>query len=338
MNFRFYQRIDINKNTSRFMALVFLVALLLPQAALALTVSPVRLELSGNPGDNTVSTIKVINSTFASKTYFTNVETFEAMDETGNPTFKVVKTDLANWINVPDAITLGPNESKDIPFSVSIPKDAEPGGYFAAILLTENPPQQNGGVQVALSSQVGTLVLFRVSGNIQEGVDILEFDAKNHQHWFTSLPVTFYFRFQNSGQSWVKPLGDIIVKDFFGKTAAIVPANPVEGNVLPQSIRRFENSWTGKDGLAVQPGQFWSAVLFQFRNFAFGPYTVRLNVAYNSQNGMQGSTATATVWVFPWQLSLVSLIAAVIAFYILRFVIRKYNRTIISRSQRRKSR
>lgn len=318
------------KNTSLFLALVFLVVFFSPLAAVALTVSPVRVELSGNPGDSAVSSIKVINPEAVSKTYFTNIETFEATDETGNPTFRVVKSDLASWIKITDAVTLGPNETKEIPFSIGIPKNAEPGGYFAAIFLTDNPPAQTQQSQVSLSSQVGSLVLFRVNGNIQEGADILEFDAKNHQHWFTSLPVSFYFRFQNSGQSWVKPLGDMVVQNFFHHTTTIFPANPNEGNVLPQSIRRFENSWIGRDGLTTPPAKFWSAVLYQWRNFAFGPYAVRLNLAYGSQT-LQSATATATVWVFPWQLLLVLLIAGIIAFFVLRLLIRRYNRWIRNR-------
>lgn len=317
------------------MLLVFLFALLLPvSVAKALTVSPVRVEMSGDPGVSSVGSFKAINTQGTSKTYFTNVVTFDATDESGNPTFRLAKSDLASWINVVDAVTLGPYESKDISFSVSVPKDVEPGGYFAAIFLTEAPPQQQGGGNVALSSQLGTLVLFRVNGNIQEGADILEFDAKNHQHWFNSLPVTFYFRFQNSGQSWVKPMGDVVVENFFHKKTSILPANKVEGNVLPQSIRRFDSVWSGPDGEKAAPTGFWQLVVYQWRNFAFGPYTVHLNLAYGSSKTLQGVTAQTTVWVFPWQLSLVTLIAAMILFFIGRSGIRRYNRWIIRRSQK----
>jgi len=312
---------------------VFFMILLLPATARALTVSPVRTEISGDPGSTQSGSIKATNSENTSITYYTNVQTFEAADETGNPTFRVTKSDLATWINIDSSITLGPKETKDLPYTVSVPKDADPGGYFAVIFLSDSPPAKSQGGTVSLGSQIGSLVLFRVNGYIQQGADILEFDAKSHAHWYTSLPVSFYYRFQNSGQSWVRPLGDIIVQNFFRRTAAIFPANPNEGNVLPQSIRRFENSWVGKDGLVTPPSKFWPMVAFQWRNFAFGPYTVKLNLAYGS-GSMQSATAATTVWIFPWQLSLVVLIAALIIFFLLRFGIRRYNRWVITSVQK----
>lgn len=324
------------KNTSALFALVFLFVLLLPKNSKALTMSPVRVELSSNPGENVVSRIKAVNPESSSKTYFTNVYTFEAGDENGTPVFRVVKSDLASWIQIDSAITLGPYESKQIPFTISVPKTAEAGGYFAGIFLTQTQPKNSEGNEVALSSEVGSLVLFRINGNIQNGVDILEFDANQHKHWYNNLPVNFYFRFQNSGQTWVKPLGDILVKNIFGQTTKIFPANKDEGNVLPQSIRRFANSWHGKDtGPAPQSG-FWNKVIYQWRNFAFGPYTVNLNLAYGL-NSLQSSTATTHVWVIPWQLLLVEIIFTVLAFYISRNLIRRYNKMIITKAKAEKS-
>ena len=257
----------LNKIGSLVLA-VFLGLFVFAGAAHALIMSPVRTELSGNPGDAVTGTIKAINSDPVSRTFYTNVQTFEATDETGNPTFRVVKSDLATWIKIPDSITVGPKDSQDLTFTISVPANAEPGGYFAAIFLTQLSGTQGGAGQVSLNSQIGSLVLFRVNGYIQEGADILEFDAINHKHWYSSLPVTFYYRFQNSGQSWVRPLGDIVVQNFFHHITTIIPANPDQGNVLPQSIRRFQNTW-GSD--AVPPAGFWSMVSYQWHNFALWP-------------------------------------------------------------------
>lgn len=317
----------LNRKIGPFFAVLFLPVLFFANTAQALIMSPIRAELTGNPGSTVTGTIKAINSDPTSKTFFSNVQTFEATDETGNPTFRVIKSDLATWIKIPDSVTIGPRDSQDVPYTITIPANAEPGGYFAVIFLTLTPPAPAGQSQVTLNTQIGSLVLLRVNGNIQEGADILEFDAVNHNHWYTSLPISFYFRFQNSGQSWVKPLGDMVVQNFFHHITTIFPANPNEGNVLPQSIRRFENNWVGNDGLTAPPAKFWASVQYQWRNFAFGPYTVRLNIAYGGKV-LQSATAVTTVWVVPWQLLLVLIALGLIILFLLRFFIKRYNRWV----------
>ena len=323
-----FSKEGILKNTSGLFLLVFLITFLInTNTVKALSISPVRLELAGNRGESVVSKIQVINTESVTKTYFTNIYTFEAGDEDGNPVFRIVKTDLASWINVPEAITLGPKESKILPLSITIPKDAESGGYFASVFLTQTPPKTSQEGDVSVASELGELVLLRVNGDFKEGADILEFDTKNHSHWFTSLPITFYYRFQNLGQNWARPLGDVVVKNIIGKTSVLIKANKNEGNVLPQSIRKFEITW----GNADFTGGFWSKVLYQWKNFAFGPYTINLNLAYGVQS-LQSATAKTSIWVFPWQLLVVLLLGGTILFYLLRKGIRTYNAWVIANS------
>ena len=317
------------KYTSIVFLLVCFCFIIASKNAMALTLSPVRTELNGDPGRTITSQIKVVNSTASSKTYFTNVYTFEAGDENGNPVFRIAKTGLASWINVNEVTTLGPYESKLVPFTVVIPKDSEPGGYFASVFFSEIPPKHTEEGLVSVDSELGELVLLRVNGDFKEGADILEFDTVTHKRVFSSLPIAFYYRFQNSGQSWVKPLGDIIIKNIFGRTSAVLMANKKEGNVLPQSIRRFESTWG--EAIGAKPSGFWKTVWFQVRNFAFGPYKAQLNLAYGSQ-ALQSATASFNVWVFPWQLLLVLLGAGILLFFIFGKSIGRYNRWIISRA------
>lgn len=326
----------INKNTNLIkIVFLFSLGLTFPLKTWALSVSPVRIEFSGNPGESIISKIKVINTEPITKTYFTNIYNFEAAgDESGNPTFKVVKTDLATWVKVQDAVTLGPNESRVLPFSVSIPSTAEPGGYFAAIFLTENPTETNADNFVSLGSQVGSLLLLRVNGDIKEGADILEFGNNRAISFYNALPITFYYRFQNSGQDRVKPLGDIVIRNAFGKIVKTLPANKDDGNILPQSIRRFENTWGPLN--EQLPKSFWSQVKYEWKNFAMGPYSVKLNLGFSGSSGMHGITAGTSVWVLPWQLMLVEFMVLVISFFSGRFLVLRYNRWIIRRSQGRK--
>lgn len=324
---------NLHKNTS-LLGIVFLFCsiILLPGLAQALSISPVRIEFTGDPGQSVENKIKVINTEPRTKTFFTNIYNFEASgDESGNPAFKVVKSDLATWISVQNSVTLDPNETKVLPFSVAIPANAEPGGYFAAIFLTENPPQANEDGQVTVGSEVGTLLLLRVNGDIKEGADILEFGTKDRSSLYQSLPISFYYRFQNSGQDRVKPFGDIVIKNWFGRIVTILPANKDDGNVLPQSIRRFENTWGPVGGKL--PNTFFAQAAYQWKHFALGHYNVRVNLAYGGVIGMHSATASTGVWVLPWQFMLVALVILLFVFFIGRFFIKRYNRWIVRQVQ-----
>lgn len=285
----------------------------LPHTANALTASPIRIELNSDPGKTITSQFKLYNDSKTNETYYVVFENFEAKGEDGSPTLVPGTDGLARWMTTTESVTIDPKESKTLPLTVTIPKDAEPGGYFAAILASTIPPAPESDRNVLLEAQVGTLVLLQVNGDFKQGVDILEFGTTNKKHWFTALPIEFYYRFQNAGDSWVKPIGDVIARNWFGKTTKVIPTNEDRGNILPRSIRKFTTTWYGKDKNGQMPKGFWKKVVYEWNNFAFGKYSISLNLAYGNSSD-QAARATTSVWVFPWHLLFTGLVAIIIIF------------------------
>lgn len=305
--------------------------------AQAITVSPPRLELSGDPGSSISGEIKVTNDSNSAVTYYTQVENFEASDESGNPNFVTTREGLATWVNVADSISVKAGDQVSLPFSIQIPRGTDPGGYFASIFVRTTPPPKGSG-EVSIGARLGSLILLRVNGDIQEGVNILEFATKNKQRFFNSLPVEFYYRFQNTGADRVKPDGNIVIKNIFGMTSKILSANRTEGSVLPRSIRRFDSPWIhsggdSEDVNAVVPppvtGGFFTQAKNQLTNFAFGYYTANLDINFGENNS--SAHDTFRFFVFPWQLIVLVLVIAVVGYFVLRFVLRRYNRRIIAK-------
>ncbi len=308
--------------------------------AQAIVLVPPRLELDGDPGAEISSEIKVTNETNEVKTYYTQVENFESRDESGSPSFTQTKEGLATWVTVEDRFELKPGEQKSVPFKINVPSNAEPGGYFASLFIRNTPPPTNLG-EVSIGARLGSLILLRVNGDIQEGVDILEFGSKVKKYWFTNLPIEFYYRFQNIGTDRVKPTGEIEIKNMLGMNAKILNANRTEGSVLPRSIRRFESSWiTGGGGQedpalptpTVNPTGFMDAAKFQFKNFAFGYYTANLNVHFGENNN--SASSTYRFFVIPWQLLTLVIGGLIILTIVLRFIIKRYNRYIINQAKK----
>lgn len=323
------------------LALGFLfTGLLVPfQSAEALTVSPVRVELTGDPGENLVADIRLLNEQDKTITFYFSAENFEAQGEDGTPNFVSGDTGLASWITLlpavegedPSTVTLAPQETISRTFSVTIPEDASPGGHFAALFFGDSPPDDSGGV--AVGAKVGILILLTVSGDFEESGALLSFGTQDDKTYFENLPVHFNYRFQNEGADRVVPEGTIEIANLFGMTSEELTVNTAQSNVLPKSIRKFEETWgtspvTTEE--ATEEAGFWGTVKNQWAEFACGPYTATLTLTYGSDS----TTVTEAVdfWVFPWQLLLVLVLSSSIVLLALLVFVRTYNRWIVSKA------
>ena len=156
---------------------------------------------------------------------------------------KAVHT-IKDWINTIPEVTLKPGEQKTIDVTLSVPKDAGPGGHYGVIRFTGTPPEVDSSA-VSLSASIGTLVLVTVSGDVHEEASVAELYTSQNgkkRSLFEYGPVTINTRFKNTGNVHARPSGTVVVTNMFGKTVDTFKFNEIKGNVLPQSIRRYENS------------------------------------------------------------------------------------------------
>ena len=310
----------------------------------ALTISPVRMEISGDPGQTLGGTIELFNEQDETKTFYSSAANFEARGDSGAPYFlSDTNKGLASWITVQESVTLKANERTNIPFTIKIPAGVEAGGYFAAILWGTSPAGQQGG-QVSVSGKLGVLILLSVKGEIKEGGGLLDLKIEEGGRFVNALPIKFVYRFSNDGSERVKPSGELRIKNLFGFTTAILNANLSSGNVLPGSIRKFSVVWAEKDQeksavvslptTEESPG-FFAAVKNQWQNFALGPYKAELNLSYGKLSEAEATNKAESSYrffVIPWQL--LSIIIFILTLLGLGgwFGLKKYNRWIISKA------
>ena len=321
-----------------FVLFLILLSAFLPKKAVALTLIPPMLEFGVEPGGEITSKIRVLNETVETTTFYTSTANFNAKDEFGNPNFLFEeKSGLADWIEInPGPIVLLPGERQDILFTVRVPNDADPGGHYAGIFFGSNLPQLTGEGegQVGIVSKLGMLLLLRVSGDITIKSAIQEFHILNDQRFFTRLPVQFWYRLYNSGNLHVRPEGAVEIKNLLGITNAKITANPVEGAVLPDSIRRFETVWKKSEPPKIEYKNlfqnFFSQALGEYKNFAFGRYTAALKLSNVPDSQM---VEKISFWVFPWRFLLISIIVLAIVILLIINIISRYNRWIIKRAR-----
>ncbi|MDP3769983.1 MAG: hypothetical protein Q8R40_03555 [bacterium] len=317
----------------------------LPFQAHALTISPVKIEISGDPGQILQGELTLFNEQDETKTFYSSFENFEARGETGAPFFLPERVGFATWITAQEHVTLKPKQEKIIPFSIQIPKNAQPGGHFSAILWGTTSPQAVEGGQVAVGGRLGVLILLKVSGEVKEGGGLLEFGAsssrenagkqgKDNEKKFSSLPIHFAYRFNNTGGDRMIPQGEIKIKNIFGFTSATISANTKEGSVLPGSARKFETLW-GEELQKTDSGgnpRFFEMAAKQWSEFHFGWYTAELNLVWGATN--QTASATYHFFIIPWQLLLILIIILAVIGFLGIGGLKKYNRWIISKASR----
>jgi hypothetical protein len=294
----------------------------------ALTISPVRVEITGNPGQTLRGEMEILNEQADTKTFFSSFENFEPSGDTGSPHFVGNTGNLSTWLKTDERIEVSSGEKIIVPYTITIPSDAEPGGYFSAIFWGSQDPKTQEAGEVAIGGKLGVLILLRVAGDIHEEAGLSEFVAAGGKMIATTLPVGFSYRFTNKGEDRVVPLGDITIKNTLGAEVASLKANESEGNVLPNSSRKFQTTWGDKSATPVVG--FWNQAKAEFSDFHFGFYRAKVEVMWGSMNHIE--TGTTWIFLFPWHaLTIVALVL-----FIVFFMVKRYNAWIISRNSKTK--
>lgn len=213
--------------------------------------------------------------------------------------------------------TIAPLERKEVKVTLKVPATAAPGGYYGTIRFQPTTVSSGSGSQVNLTASVGTLFLITVPGNLTQKLTLASFTAtKNGKSGtlFNSGPITLETRLNNVGNIHVQPFGKIIVKNTFGKVVYTTELNNTDprGNILPNSIRKFENPIGLKH--------------------LFGRYTAEGTLAYGDNGNL--ITVKKTFYVIPYILIIVILLVLIFLIFVLPRLIRAYNRRVITRANR----
>ena len=299
----------------------------------ALEIAPPVLNIRANPGEVVKTEISLRDVSTSPLVVRNQINDFVAAGEDGTPKLLLNEDgstpaegspySLKDWVQPLPQFTLQPREVNQLPVTIRVPADAAPGGYYAVVRFTASPP----GIDtsgVSLSASLGTLILLRVNGDAKEDMKIEEFSATKNgsNNWvFESAPITFVTRIKNNGSSHEQPTGQAAIKDMFGNNVANVNVNLTRNNILPSSIRRFEQP--------LDSSVIGNRVLF-------GRYTADLKMNYGTQG--QTLTASTSFWVIPYRLIGFAILLIVILFVVARIALKRYTERVVASSRGRRRR
>ena len=266
------------------------------------TISPPISEIQIEPGNTVVRKIKITNPISKQIKLYPSALDFKAKGETGEPLFLPPSLErrsysLASWISFSKSfLILEPEEVEEFEYTIKVPDKAEPGGHYGVVFFATEPPKLEEDVnKVAISTMVGSLILAKVPGQITEKALLEEFST-DKKLYLKNNKVKIISRVANVGNVHFKPVGEITIKNIFGKTEGKLSFNEQTSNVLPDSIRKFENNWESKKILV-------------------GPYTATAKYIYGeSEKTLEGKV---TFWIIPWWLILIVALLVLIAIYLI---------------------
>jgi len=257
------------------------------QSSVSLTITPPLIKINMNPGERWTSSIKIVNDNPQTLTTYVQKREFKSGEEGGvvflpEPDEEEKSLFLSEWIEMSlGPFNIPPFQSKEVPFTIVVPPEAEPGGHYAAILVGTQPSQEQGGTAIKVASQVSSLVLLNVQGEVEESGWIREFSTG--KDFYQKPEVDFTISFENLGNVHLQPVGEIKIYNMWGKERGTIPLNRNTefGNVLPNSKKVWNFTWKGEDSL-----------------FEVGRYRAELFLGFGNQ-ARQTASSTLYFWVIP---------------------------------------
>lgn len=248
----------------------------------SLQLYPAIIEKEMQRGDNKTEKIKVFNNSSQMAFLKVVLKDFEALGEEGEQNFVAPrdphnKYSLSKWLKIKEEkIFLNPQENKEISFAIDIPENAPPGGYYSVIFLEKDSSPTDTLDNISIISQTGSLIFVNISGEINYSAQLISFSADKKIYYQSNPLVRFSYRVKNDSDTYIKPIGNITIKNWLGMTAAQFDANNTEARILPESIRKLSNSW--------QPRMSW------------GKYNANLKFSYGNNKIVEDKIS---FWIIP---------------------------------------
>lgn len=221
-------------------SILIFIPILAYSAEVSLSVSPIRVEHLVRQGEKGTDMISVTNDGTAPTRLKVSVEDW-TLTKDGNPMFmKVGNTpySCAEWIRVnPVDFRIGPGQTREVRYTISVPQGIDDGGYRAAIIF-ETVPEVIPGEKtkrVFLKGRIVT-ILYEVVGK-----PILQGHANGLKTERKKEGIDFILSLQNTGKVHYRTKGTITVKDEKGEKAFEVEIPDVP--VLPESERKIKVSY-----------------------------------------------------------------------------------------------
>ncbi len=266
--------------------------------SLGLTVFPAFQDVEVEPGQNTRLQVQFKNGTGNFLPGAIRFADFVVKDEMGTPiiiedTAVKPKYAASSWLTTTTPnITIPPTDFSTVDVFVNVPEEITACGHYAIAYFEPDVSDASAGnaqrgSAATITPRVGALLNFRVQKpDCIDNIKVTKFETPMFLEYG---PIPVNFSLLNLGDVHVAPEAAVQVKNMFGKTVAQDAIQ--ELRIFPEAVKNYTPSL----------GQKWM----------IGRYEVLLSGYSKGPKNMPFS-AHAYVWVFPWRISLIILLAVIL--------------------------
>jgi hypothetical protein len=317
-----------------------------PGSALNLEISPLPIELNTKPGIPVSADLRVRNSGNAPERLKASLKTFSAEGTDGhlvlhdpNP-----EDDYTNWVSFDKPVfDAPPGQWQTVKMTVSPPKTAAFGYYYAVQFELANPPKPQPGATSLQGAVVIFVLLNADAPGASKKINVTSFTADHQTYEF--LPVNFNIKVHNSGNLHVAPHGNIFIRRGSHQVASLA-VNPTQGMVLPSANRVFNSSWndgfpayisvTDSSGQPLKDasGNLKKSLKWNFSQIShlrFGHYRADLLLIYNDGQRDIPISGSLSFWVIPWRLTIMAILIPVVPSLLIYLVMKRRMRKLAVR-------
>ena len=283
-------------------------------------VGPGKIDVEMSPGESRTFQLSVSNRLGYEKQFTLVEEDFSGSRDIQRPVVLLGDDhgpySLRDYLRIAtSSITIPHGTKARISVTISVPKDAQPGGLYGSVVVATvtKPNSDNSELGAAGTSpiitRIGTLFFIRVKGPVEVDGKLTKFSLPGDKTiYWGSDPVTFNLLFQNEGNVHVDPFGTISIKNMLGATVGNVDVEAWFS--MPKSLRFREVQWASP--------------------FLFGRYVAHAKINRGYDNIID--EADLVFWVIPLKIILVILITLIVIIGGIRWIATRF--AIVSKKRR----
>lgn len=230
------------------------------QGQVTVGVDPVAKLYTATPGQSITQVLNVYNPNPAEAklrvvAYLMDMD----MNQVGETTYVApgtMKESVSPWTTVtPSEIELGPEETKQVRYTIQVPANAAPGTHWAMLMFEgQEPNAKPGKTLAAFHIRVGHTIYVDVKpGKVEGNISGIFDEAPKSETGFYQMGV----QYTNSGNSATGVQGRVEVRDAKGELVATFPLELMVA--LPGHTVLLRHSWSGP----VPKGQYSALVILQ---------------------------------------------------------------------------
>lgn len=209
----------------------------------SITLAPVSSKYKADAGKTITDKLTIVNDGKTAYDFIVYSRPYSVTNEKYEPNFTdtPANADAYGWVRFAKTkFHLEAGATVEVPYTVSIPKDAAPGGHYGVIFAETQPAgEQTGANSVVRKKRVGSILYATVNGEYITSGEVV---STTIPFWQLQPPLHAESLVKNTGNSDFT--NDIVytVKDVFGN---VKYKEAKQYTVLPQTTRNISFDWQG---------------------------------------------------------------------------------------------